>query len=68
MTDDRAPRARGRREQFERQWRELAGTGRTQVSASSAVRARDADQPTAQELEQAEAELVLQRRHWKPTN
>ena len=66
MVADQPARNRDRRDQLERQWRELAGAGRSQLTAGAALRARDADQPTPAELAQAEEELVLQRRNWKP--
>ena len=47
-------------------WRELTGSGRSQVSQAAAMRARDADQPTAEDLARAEGEVVVQRRHWTP--
>ena len=47
-------------------WRELTGSGRSQVSQVAALRARDADQPTADDLAQAERDVVIQRRNWTP--
>lgn len=45
---------------------DLAGSGRTALSPSAALRARDLDRPTDDDLARAEAELVLVRRHWTP--
>jgi len=65
VEEDRSSRGRDR-DQMERQWRELAGAGRSQLSQGSALRARDADQPGPADLAEAEQDLVLHRRHWKP--
>jgi hypothetical protein len=45
---------------------DLAGTVRTGLSPSAALRARDLDRPTADDLARAEAELTIVRRHWTP--
>jgi hypothetical protein len=68
----RLQRARRDRRQDARQdggdgpWREITGSGRSQVSQAAALRARDADRPTAEELAAAEREVVIQRRNWTP--
>jgi hypothetical protein len=48
--------------------RELVGAGPTQVSGDRALRARDLNRPTDEDLAAAEAEVVVVRRHWKPRN
>ncbi|MCN0155076.1 hypothetical protein [Salinispora arenicola] len=61
--------ARGRRdgpEESERGLRGLVGSGSSQVSVTAAMRARDAGRPTAQDLADAEARVVLVRRNWIP--
>lgn len=64
------PRREGRGAQAEGgndgPWRELAGSGRSQVSQASALRARDAYRPTAEDLAEAERDVVIQRRNWTP--
>jgi hypothetical protein len=50
----------------ERGLRGLVGGGSTQVSVAAAMRARDAARPTDEDLAQAEADLVVVRRHWTP--
>jgi hypothetical protein len=47
-------------------WRELTGSGRSQVSQAAALRARDAYRPTAEDLARAEHDVVIQRRNWTP--
>ena len=55
-----------RRETLERQWRDLAGAGRTALSAGAAARVRETVPLSVAELAQAQREVVIQRRHWKP--
>lgn len=63
----RPPRAeRNRAESPDRQWRELAGAGRTQLTLGAALRARDADRPSAAELAEAEQTVAIQHRNWVP--
>jgi hypothetical protein len=50
----------------ERGLRDLVGAGPSQVGVSGALRARDVDRPTDEDLAQAERDVVLVRRHWKP--
>ncbi|MHA3704369.1 hypothetical protein ACXR2U_19525 [Jatrophihabitans sp. YIM 134969] len=45
---------------------DLAGIGRTALSPSAALRARDLDRPTPEDLARAEAELTIVRRNWTP--
>jgi hypothetical protein len=46
--------------------RELVGAGPSQVGLSKALRARDVNRPTDEDLADAERELVIVRRNWKP--
>jgi hypothetical protein len=50
----------------ERSLRELVGAGPSQVGVSGALRARDVNRPTEQDLAEAERDVVLVRRYWKP--
>jgi hypothetical protein len=50
----------------ERSLRDLVGAGPSQVGVGGAMRARDVNRPTEQDLAEAERELVIVRRHWKP--
>jgi len=50
----------------ERGLRDLVGAGRSQVGVSGALRARDVNRPTDDDLAEAERDLVIVRRHWKP--
>lgn len=45
---------------------DLAGGGRTSLSAEAAMRARDVDRPTDDDLARAETHLQVVRRHWTP--
>jgi hypothetical protein len=46
--------------------RDLVGAGRSQLGVSGALRARDVNRPTDEDLAEAEKDIVLVRRHWKP--
>jgi hypothetical protein len=46
--------------------RDLVGAGPSQLGVSAALRARDADQPTDEEVAQAERDVVIVRRNWTP--
>lgn len=52
--------------EVERGLRGLVGSGASQVSIGAALRARDAARPTAADLAEAEARLVVVRRNWTP--
>jgi hypothetical protein len=52
--------------QAERGLRGLVGSGSSQVPPSAALRARDAARPSAADLDRANVELTLVRRHWVP--
>lgn len=48
--------------------RDLVGAGHSQVSLTNALRARALNRPTDADLAEAEAALVIVRRHWQPTD
>ncbi len=50
----------------ERGLRNIVGGGSSQVTPSAALRARDAARPRPADLERAETELTIIRRHWTP--
>jgi hypothetical protein len=60
------PAKRWRPDPSERGLRDLVGSGPSQVGPTRAMRARDANRPTEADLAEAEQEVVLVRRHWKP--
>jgi len=62
----RAPRRAPREGNAERGLRDLVGAGRSQVGVGGALRARDVNRPTAEDLAAAEAEVEIVRRNWKP--
>lgn len=45
---------------------DLSGAGRTALSVSAALRARDVDRPTEADLARAENQLKIVRRNWTP--
>jgi hypothetical protein len=59
------PSARTIRE-TERGWRDLAGSGASQLGVSGALRARDVARPGPDELAEAERSVQLVRRQWQP--
>jgi hypothetical protein len=65
-----APRAkrkpRPNRDPAERSLRDLVGAGRSQVGVHGALRARDVNRPTEEDLAEAEADVTIVRRHWTP--
>jgi hypothetical protein len=50
----------------ERALRDLVGAGQSQVGVSRALRARDVNRPSEDDLAEAELELVVARRNWQP--
>ncbi|HVU90634.1 MAG TPA: hypothetical protein VHC23_00285 [Jatrophihabitans sp.] len=46
--------------------RDIVGAGRSQLGVSGALRGRDVNRPTEQDLAEAEREVVIVRRHWQP--
>jgi hypothetical protein len=62
-----APRPRRSRDvPTERGLRDLVGAGRSQLGVSGALRGRDVNRPTDEDLAEAERDVVVVRRHWKP--
>lgn len=59
-------KATSRESAHERTLRDLVGGGRSQVGVSGALRARDVNRPTPKDLAEAEREVVIVRRNWKP--
>jgi hypothetical protein len=58
----RSPREGG----GDRGLRDIVGAGRSQLGVSGALRARDVNRPTADELAAAERDVVIVRRNWRP--
>jgi hypothetical protein len=52
----------------ERGLRDLVGAGRSQLGVNGALRGRDVNRPTEADLADAEANLVIVRRHWQPAD
>ena len=50
----------------ERGMRDLVGAGRSQIGVDGALRGRDVNRPTEQDLAEAERDIVIVRRNWKP--
>lgn len=65
-TPRKPPRSAAPRETTERGLRELIGAGRTQLSEDAAMRARELNRPTDDDLAEAESKVVIVRRNWKP--
>jgi hypothetical protein len=61
-----AGRGRGRRLDADRGLRGLVGAGPSQVGVSGAMRARDAARPRPEDLDAAERELTIVRKHYTP--
>jgi hypothetical protein len=49
---------------LERNLREIVGAGPSQLGVSGALRGRDVNRPSAADLEAAERDVVIVRRHW----
>jgi hypothetical protein len=64
--EPKPPTKRRRSEPSERGLRDLVGAGPSQLGPVRAMRARDANRPTAADLAEAEQDLAIVRRHWKP--
>lgn len=62
------PRRRkpGRDAPGERGLRDIVGAGRSQLGVSGALRARDVNRPTDADLDEAERDIAIVRRNWKP--
>jgi hypothetical protein len=54
------------RDAGDRGLRDLVGGGVSQLGLSGALRARDVNRPSADDLAAAERALVIVRRNWKP--
>ena len=52
--------------QTERGLRDLVGAGPSQLGVSRALRVRDLNRPTDEDLAAAEKEVVIARRNWQP--
>jgi hypothetical protein len=50
----------------ERGLRDLVGAGHSVLGVSGALRGRDVNRPTDEDLAEAERDVVIVRRHWKP--
>jgi len=62
-----APRKRRLpRDSGERGLRDIVGAGHSQVGISGALRARDVNRPSAEDIAEAEQSLVIIRRNWRP--
>ena len=58
------PKPRGN--SADRGLRGLVGAGASQLGVSGALRGRDVNRPSEQDLAEAERDVVLVRRHWAP--
>jgi hypothetical protein len=54
------------RDPGERGLRDIVGAGRSQLGISGALRGRDVNRPTEDDLAEAEERVVIVRRHWAP--
>lgn len=45
---------------------DLVGSGRSAVGVEGALRARDVNRPSDEDFAEAERDLVIIRRHWRP--
>jgi hypothetical protein len=59
-------RAQSARDSGERGLRDLVGGGQSQLGVSGALRGRDVNRPTEDDLAEAEREVQIVRRHWTP--
>ena len=48
--------------------RDLVGAGPSQLGVSGALRGRDVNRPTDDDLAEAERDVVIVRRNWKPAD
>jgi hypothetical protein len=67
-SEAKPPIKRRRSDPTERGLRDLVGAGPSQLGPVRAMRARDANRPTAEDLAEAEQDTAIVRRHWKPPN
>lgn len=61
-----AARRSTRRDATERGLRDLVGAGPSELGVQGALRGRDVSRPTEQDLAEAERDVVIVRRNWKP--
>lgn len=54
------------RDAGERGLADLVGGGRSQLGVSGALRGRDVNRPTDDDIAEAERDVVIVRRNWKP--
>jgi hypothetical protein len=68
MTEQGARRGRPAAdgERADRGLRDLVGAGPSQLGVSGALRARDVNRPSEDELAAAERDVAIVRRHWTP--
>jgi hypothetical protein len=59
-------RRRPPRESGERGLRDLVGAGSSQLGVSGALRGRDVNRPTDEDIAEAQRDVVIIRRNWKP--
>jgi hypothetical protein len=59
-------KARAQRDPAERGLRDLVGAGKSQLGVDGALRGRDVNRPTDEDLADAEQNLTIVRRHWQP--
>ena len=57
---------RGRREPTDRGLRDLVGAGPSQLGVEGALRGRDVNRPSDEDIAAAERDIVVVRRHWTP--
>jgi hypothetical protein len=50
----------------DRGMRDLVGSGRSALGVDGALRGRDVNRPTDEDLAEAEREVQIVRRHWRP--
>lgn len=65
-TPKRRRSQRQARDSGERGMPDLVGGGESQLGVSGALRGRDVNRPTEQDLSDAERDVVIVRRNWKP--
>lgn len=65
-TSTEAKPKRRRSDPSERGLRDLVGAGPSQLGPVRAMRVRDVNRPSADELAEAEQDVTIVRRHWKP--
>ncbi|HEX3337350.1 MAG TPA: hypothetical protein VHS54_12885 [Jatrophihabitans sp.] len=61
-----ARKRRASRESGERGLRDIVGAGSSQLGVSGALRGRDVNRPTDEDLLEAARDVVIVRRNWKP--